>query len=216
MKRVALSILLLFGLAVSAFGQESLAEELAVSSFKQSFSLEVGSGFAPIHTLADTRSLDVKYAPLGQAIDDNHPLSFTLSGVWRFDRRWEAKLTIDAAWFNCELIQYPEFGTDPSGKPRYRINYNQAEHLGRINDGFSWSATAMFRHIWNPQNAFQTYSEFGLGYISGLKDNYGMPVFLPGITLVGIRYRWEHFYLYAENTFSPAATLIHGGLGWKF
>ena len=216
MKRIALSILFLFGLAISAFGQESLAEELAVSSFKQSFSLELGSGFAPIHTLADTRSLDVKYAPLGQAIDDNYPLSFTLSGVWRFDRRWEAKLTIDTAWLNCELLQYPEFGTDPSGKPRYRINYNQAEHLGRINDGFRWSATAILRHIWNPQNAFQTYSEFGLGYVFGLKDNYGMPVFLPGITLIGVRYRWEHFYIYAENTYSPAATLFHGGLGWKF
>ena len=200
MKRVALSILFLFGLAISAFGQES------------PFSLELGSGFAPIHTLADTRSLDVKYAPLGQAIDDNYPLSFTLSGVWRLDRRWEAKLTIDAAWFNCELIQYPEFGTDPSGKPRYRIDYNQAEHLGRINDGFLWSATAILRHIWNPQNAFQTYSEFGLGYIFGL----GSPALIPGITFIGLRYCWDHFYLYAENTYSPAATLVHGGLGWKF
>ncbi|MCR4910715.1 MAG: hypothetical protein K5909_05480 [Bacteroidales bacterium] len=212
MKRVALSILFVFGLAISAFGQESLAEELELSSFKRSFSLELGSGFAPIHTLADTRSLDVKYAPLGQAIDDNYPLSFTLSGVWRFDRRWEAKLTIDTAWFNCELIQYPEFGTDPSGKPRYRINYNQAEHLGRINDGFRWSATAILRHIWNPQKAFQTYSEFGLGYVFGL----GSPALIPGITFIGLRYCWGHFYLYAENTFSPAATLIHGGLGWKF
>ncbi len=212
MKRIALSILFLFGLAISAFGQESLAEELAVFSFKQSFSLELGSGFAPIHTLADTRSLDVKYAPLGQAIDDSYPLSFTLSGVWRFDRRWEAKLTIDASWFNCELIQYPEFGTDPSGKPRYRIDYNQAEHLGRINDGFRWSATAILRHIWNPQNAFQTYSEFGLGYIFGL----GSPALIPGITFIGLRYCWDHFYLYAENTYSPAATLVHGGLGWKF
>ena len=212
MKRVALSILFVFGLAISAFGQESLAEELELSSFKRSFSLELGSGFAPIHTLADTRSLDVKYAPLGQAIDDSYPLSFTLSGVWRFDRRWEAKLTIDASWFNCELIQYPEFGTDPSGQPRYRINYNQAEHLGRINDGFRWSATAILRHIWNPQNAFQTYSEFGLGYIFGL----GSPALIPGITFIGLRYCWDHFYLYAENTFSPAATLIHGGLGWKF
>ena len=200
MKRVALSILFVFGLAISAFGQES------------PFSLELGSGFAPIHTLADTRSLDVKYAPLGQAIDDNYPLSFTLSGVWRFDRRWEVKLTIDAAWFNCELIQYPEFGTDPSGKPRYRIDYNQAEHLGRINDGFRWSATAILRHIWNPQNAFQTYSEFGLGYVFGS----GVPALIPDLTFIGLRYCWNHFYLYAENTFSPAATLIHGGLGWKF
>jgi len=212
MKRVALSILFVFGLAISAFGQESLAEELELSSFKRSFSLELGSGFAPIHTLADTRSLDVKYAPLGQAIDDNYPLSFTLSGVWRFNRRWEAKLTIDAAWFNCELIQYPEFGTDPSGKPRYRIDYNQAEHLGRINDGFRWSATAILRHIWNPQNAFQTYSEFGLGYVFGS----GVPALIPGLTFIGLRYCWEHFYLYAENTFSPAATLFHGGFGWKF
>ena len=200
MKRVALSILFLFGLAITAFGQES------------PFSLELGSGFAPIHTLADTRSLDVKYAPLGQAIDDNYPLSFTLSGVWRLDRRWEAKLTIDAAWFNCELIQYPEFGTDPSGKPRYRIDYNQAEHLGRINDGFRWSATAILRHIWNPQNAFQTDSEFGLGYVFGL----GVPALIPGLTFIGLRYCWEHFYLYAENTYSPAATLFHGGFGWKF
>lgn len=212
MKRVALSILFLFGLAISAFGQESQAEELEIPSFKRSFSLELGSGFAPIHTLADTRSLDVKYAPLGQAIDDNYPLSFTLSGVWRFDRRWEAKLTIDAAWFNCELLQFPEFGTDPSGKPRYSINYNQTEHLGRINDGFRWSATAILRHIWNPQNAFQTYSEFGLGYVFGL----GLPALIPGLTFIGLRYCWDHFYLYAENTFSPAATLFHGGLGWKF
>ena len=74
----------------------------------------------------------------------------------------------------------------------------------------------MFRYIWNPQDAFQTYNEFGLGYVVGLENSYGMPTFLPCFTLIGLRYRWEHFYLYAENTFSPAATLIHGGLGWKF
>lgn len=214
MRRAALSILVLFGLAVSAFGQEAPAEESAEKPAKKSFSLEVGTGFAPLHFLHGTKwMIEEDLAAKGQGIDDSHTRSFTLSGLWRFAESWEAKLIAELAWLNCGVLQYPTFGTDPSGQPRYRIDYNQAEHVGRLNGGYCWATTAMMRYIWNPKDALQVYSEFGLGIIF---DNVNCPYVLPGITFIGLRYCWNHIYIYAENTYSPAATLVHGGIGWRF
>lgn len=209
MKRIALSILFLFGLAISVCGQGSLEE----SRYKNTFSLEVGTGLPPLHSLL---SGDADLVDQGQTTSLRRPVNLTLSEVWGFSPRWELKLTEDFSWSVCDIIQFPSFGVDPEGHPRYKRDDRQAKYIGRQNRDFSISVTAMFRYIWNPQDAFQTYNEFGLGYVVGLENSYGMPTFLPCFTLIGLRYRWEHFYLYAENTFSPAATLIHGGLGWKF
>ena len=220
MKRLLQAVVLLLGLAVPAFGQETLYEALTVVSFKNSFSLEAGTGYAPLHsTVSADRRISRRLSTEGQFATDYVPLSFTLAGALRTSKNWEIKLIADFSWYNCGVKQCPTFGVDPEGKPRYKYDYENAEYLGRKNLDLYWSLTCTFRRIWNPFRNFQLYSEFGLGLVSKelfYNSMVGRVNVVPSITPIGARYCWEHFYLFAEVPISPYATLIHGGVGWKF
>ena len=220
MTRLLLAVLLLLGLAVPVLAQETLYEALYVVPFKNSYSLEVGTGYAPLHsTVFAGSTISSELSPQGQFATDDIPLSFSLAGVLRTSKYWEVKLIADAAWHNCGVKQKPTFGVDPEGQPRYKNDYENSEYLGRKNLNYYFSLTCMFRRIWNPFRTFQVYSEFGIGLVSkalfqnSLLDNVQV---LPSVTPIGARYRWEHFYVFAEIPISPYATLIHGGLAWKF
>ena len=213
MKRLLPAVVLLLGLAVPAFGQDTIAEAPYVVPFKKTISLEIGTGYAPIHNLAlGNGVIRTQLAPSGQFASDGYPLSFTMVGVLRTGKFWEMKLTTDFTWQNCGVKQFDTFGVDPYGQPRYKMDYENAEYIGRRNMNFSWSATLTMRRIYNPFRNFQTYTEFGLGVVVF----QGRAAILPSITPIGARYCWEHFYLFAEFPFTPYATLLHGGLGWKF
>lgn len=207
MRNWLVTVLLLVG--VAAYAQDS-----DYDYFRRSFSLEAGAGFMPIHNLlTNTDPIDRSLASVGQTTDNKSTVALSITGVFNCSPKWSIALKCGVSWFNCDVIQYPVFGIDPSDKPRYLLDYNQAEKIDRISTSWSWTTTLMFRHIWNPPNVIQTYSEIGLGAIFGNADRTYL---LPGITPVGIRICFSHFYLYAENTFSPIATMFHGGVGWKF
>lgn len=200
MKR-GLAIILMMLAGGYAFGQQ------------KTFSLEIGTGLPPMHSLLGSRDVEYKVAPDGQEVESSTNLSANISGVLSLSDDWEVALTLDAAWYHCRIIQYPTFGVDPNGNPRYEVNYDKATDAGTLDGGFTWSLTCMARHIWNPEKSFQAYSEIGIGLVT---DFDGAVAPMPGITPIGVRYRWKHFYIFAENTFSPSATLVRSGLGWKF
>lgn len=220
MKRLLVAVVLLWGLAMPVFAQETLVGALAVSDFNRTWSVEVGTGYAPIHITALSGSSENKSrASSGQYVTDLTPLSFTLAGVMRTSERWEMKLIADFAWQNCAVMQFDTFGVDPDGQPRYKIDYQSAQYVGRINTDFVWSLTFMFRRIWNPAKDFQLYSEFGLGVLPQAlfySSFFGDVYVIPSVTPIGARYCWNHIYLFAEIPLGPYATLIHGGLGWNF
>lgn len=215
-----MAVVLLLGLAAPVFAQESLVDALATADFEKTWSVEVGSGYPPIHaTLGGDDNMNRSLASSGQFVTDLTPLSFTLAGVMRTSERWEMKLIADAAWQNGALMQFDTFGVDPNGQPRYRIDYQKAQYIRRVNTDFIWSLTLTFRRIWNPARDFQVYSEFGLGVLPQAlfsSSLFGDVYVLPSVTPIGVRYYWDHLYLFAEIPFSPYATLIHGGVGWKF
>lgn len=178
--------------------------------YPKSFSLELGTGLRPLHMLLvdDSGSL----SDTGQeAASDWNPLSpsaLSLSGVYRHDARSEFILTGGLAWTRYWLTQYSAFGFDPQGRPRY--DHDSREDVWKVTR-FKPTLTLSYRYILNPGGTVEWYTGFGFGlvYLDSLKV-------LPGLTLFGLRTGGEHIYFFAENTFSPIATLVHGGLGWRF
>ena len=194
--RLFLCSMLLFA-SISSFAQE-----------EKSFSLELGTGFAPLHSLVDGVHT-ITYE--GENVSLIYSPTFALSGVWRINSRSEWLVTGGVTWDYYNVLQYETFGIDPYGNPRYDLS-SEALPVGRKNGEFSASITIRYRRIWNFEKPFSVYSGAGLGYVYFQKDVAPAPE----ITLIGVKYSWTHFQLFLENTYGPHATLLHGGIGWRF
>ena len=211
------SVLLLLGLTVSAWGQHhgpSWGREREIAPWEAGFSLEIGTGPAPLHMLFQP-STDVEraLAQRGQEVNKertNYPV-LSLSGVWRSGLNSELVVTAGASCCYYDITQYAVFGTDPEGNARYDLNRPSYAGRGRIN--WSPTLTVRYRHLWNPWQAVVFYNELGLGI--GDFDNFSARL-LPAFTPIGVRFGGEHCYVYLENTLSPIATVVHYGLGWRF
>ena len=183
----------------------------SISSFAQeekSFSLELGTGFAPLHSLVDGVH---KITYEGENVSLIYSPTFALSGVWRINSRSEWLVTGGVTWDYYNVLQYETFGIDPYGNPRYDLS-SEALPAGRKNGEFSASITIRYRRIWNFEKPCSVYSGAGLGYVYFQKDVAPAPE----ITLIGVKYSWTHFQLFLENTYGPHATFLHGGIGWRF
>lgn len=198
--RLFLCSMLLFA-SFASFAQE-----------EKSFSLELGTGFAPIHSLLDgARSMKGTLTSEGQTVSLIYSPTFALSGVWRINSRSEWLVTGGVTWDYYNVLQYGTFGIDPDGNPRYDLS-SEALPAGRKNGDLSASITIRYRRIWNPEKPCSVYSGAGLGYVYFQKEVAPAPE----ITLIGVKYSWTHFQLFLENTYGPHATLLHGGIGWRF
>lgn len=194
----------------SAFCQEK--EDGA--TFIKSYSIEVGTGLRPVQMMiTPTRAIREELAPLGQDIDTEGEFCpvISLTGVLRSGWKTEFTLTAGASWYHHRLIQYPTFGVDPEGKPRYDLEHG--ERVGWKDSIPAYSLTFQWRHLWNPSKAFLVYTGIG----AGVTNSYFSEFFpLLSITPVGFRYGGTHFYAFAELTGGPIASFVHGGLGWRF
>ena len=198
--RLFLCSMLLFA-SFASFAQE-----------EKSFSLELGTGFAPLHSLVSgVRSLKGSLASEGQTVSLIYSPTFALSGVWRINSRSEWLVTGGVTWDYYNVLQYGTFGIDPYGNPRYDLS-SEALPAGRKNGDLSASVTIRYRRIWNFEKPCSVYSGAGLGYVYFQKEVAPAPE----ITLIGVKYSWTHFQLFLENTYGPHATFLHGGIGWRF
>ena len=208
MKARLLTVLAFLGIAAAASAQEVEPEK-----DYRGFSLELGSGLQPFHMgLLPTRSVEEALADKGQGVrerDYPHP-TISLSAVWRLTRRGEIAATAGLSWRIDELIQYEPFGIDPNGKPRY--NLQSGTSAGWFASSYTPSLTVTYRHIWTPDHMLQCYSGGGLGLVPTMASL----VPIPSVTLFGVRSRGTHFHLFAEATLGPAASFVHGGMGWHF
>lgn len=186
---------------------------LSFASFAgaQGFSLEIGGGFPPIHSLViGPRTLDqYDLAEKGQEYRE-HAINpaFSISAVWRKTDDWELIATGGMTWNRYTIVQYKEFGFDPEGDPRYDLR--DGHKIDSVTELVP-SLTAQFRHIFNPQSTVQLYTAFGVGLSVQTKL---LP--LPSWTPVGIRFHGRHIYWYLESTLSPIASLSHVGVGYRF
>ena len=136
--------------------------------------------------------------------------AFTLSGAIRTWDRWETVVTAGVSWYRSRLIQYEPFGIDPQGKPRYDLT-KETPVGGWVDSSPVASLTVQERVFWNPRWKVQMYSAFGLGLTT---SSNLVPI--PSLMPVCIRLGGRHLYCYAETGFSPFASYLHGGLGFKF
>ena len=197
--------------SVSATAQEELP-------FQKTWSIELGTGIYPLYmNFVPSRALETELADKGQQIyNKSYALvsSVTVAGVYRISRRSEINATAQLNWRSYQIRQYPVFGTDPNGKDRYDLN-QKATYVG---DGvvFVPAFTIRGRYLYNPDDLLKAYSGVGLGIAFNLAAiNSTFSVF-PEITPIGLRFGRDHFYVFAEDTIGNVATLVHGGLGWKF
>jgi hypothetical protein len=209
MKACLLAVLAFLGIAAAAFAQEDAAPEKDY----RGFSLELGTGIQPIHmSFLPTRSTEVALADKGQGLverDYPHP-TVSLSAAWRLTRRGEIVATAGLSWRIDGLTQYEAFGIDPQGKPRYDLQ--KGSPAGWFVSSYTPSLTVTYRHIWTPDHLVQCYSGGGLGFVPTVAQF--VPV--PSVTLFGARFGRRHFYAFADLTLGPAASFVHGGLGWHF
>ncbi len=205
--RLLIATLVLLGLfSGTAWGQEI--------PFEKSYSIEIGTGIRPFQMMINPlRAAQEKLAPKGQDVDTDgsfYPV-VNLTGVLRSGWKTEFTLSAGASWYHHRLIQYPSFGMDPDGKPRYDLEHG--ERVGWMDSIPAFSGTFQWRHLWNPSNAFLVYTALG----AGVTVSYFSPFFpLLSLTPVAFRYGGEHFYAYTEMTLGPLASFVHGGLGWRF
>ena len=220
--RLLIAALVLFGLfSGTAWGQEvekdDGAKDVRVSQnvpFEKSYSIEIGTGIRPFQMMINpVRAAQVRLAPKGQDVDTDgsfYPV-VNLTGVLRSGWKTEFTLSAGASWYHHRLIQYPSFGVDPNGKPRYDLEHG--ERVGWMDSIPAFSGTFQWRHLWNPSNAFLVYTALG----AGVTVSYFSSFFpLLSLTPVAFRYGGEHFYVYTELTLGPLASFVHGGLGWRF
>lgn len=201
MKARLLVLLLLLG-SVSAFAQ------------KGTFSLELGTGILPLHMgfKGIDRAVNKELAQYGQALkasDSYNAPVLSLSGVWWVGRKTELLLTAGLCWRINQVIQYPEFGVDPEGKPRYLVE--NGTEVGWKAHSFVPSVNFIYRHLWNPEDVVVVYSGAGLGF-STVTEWVPLPTLVPFALRAGGR----HFYGFLELTLGPVATLAHGGLAVRF
>ena len=213
--RLLIATLVLLGLFPgTAWGQGVALKDSARVSFEKSYSREIGTGIRPFQMMINPlRAAQVRLAPKGQDVDTDgsfYPV-VSLTGVLRSGWKTEFTLSAGASWYHHRLIQYPSFGMDPDGKPRYDLEHG--ERVGWMDSIPAFSGTFQWRHLWNPSNAFIVYTALG----AGVTVSYFSPFFpLLSLTPVAFRYGGEHFYAYTEMTLGPLASFVHGGLGWRF
>ena len=204
--KVRLIVIMAFlGIATIAFAQED--------PLYRGFSLELGTGLQPLH-LGFLPSMEVEeaLAEKGQDLrerDYPHP-TISLSGIWRLTRRGELVVTTGLSWRIDGVIQYEVFGTDPKGRPRYDLSHGSP--AGWLDSSYTPTLTVTYRHIWTPDHAVQCYSGGGLGFVPTVAEF--IPI--PSVTPIGARFGRRHLYFFADLTLGPAASFIHGGLGWHF
>ncbi len=200
-----LACLLFPGSVFRAKAQESLPPH--------HLSVEAGIGLTPIHTLALSNAHEVneQLASSGQECEDvSWTPAMSLSLAYRTGKYLELVFSMGYSASRYEVVQYGSFGTDPKGNPRYDLNKSPS-HLGtRAGQRFG-TLTFSGRLPWNPGENTTVYSGAGIGLVVGSEV-----LVIPELTIVGVRGGWGHFYLFAENTYGPLATLFHGGFGWRF
>jgi hypothetical protein len=204
MRLFPLVVALLLGSSLPARAQQ------LPDNFQRSWSIEMGTGMQPWHMSYVPRKTEIELAEKGQSIGKSFEYypAFSLGVVYRPYKWTEFAATLGTAWRYYELIQYPVFGTDPDGNPRYDLydgSYAGWKHTNPV-----FSLVLRCHHIWNPGRAVELYTGGGLGICTMA------PVPLPEFTPIAARFAGDHFYIFLELTLGPIATLAHAGLGWRF
>jgi hypothetical protein len=210
MKARFLTLVTLVLACATAHAQET---EVFEEPFQPYFTLELGTGIAPVHTLLKQSSLAHNYEIADKGLspkDSPWSPAFSLSAAWHTALKWEFVLTGGFSWCHYKVVQYDTFGIDPQGRPRYDLD--KPLYTYWTDSEFSGTLFFQARRFWNPTQKVKLYSSAGVGLYTDGKE-IG-PV--PSVTPIAVRFGTGPLKFFIENTYSPAATAWHMGLGWTF
>ena len=169
-----------------------------------------------IAVLASSRYLNRMTPDMaGTMADSTFPLVYMQQGGISFNCLHGYSREMDVSQMRYSITQYSVFGTDPDGKPRYDLS--DGKEVGRTHSPVSTSLSACYRRLWLRDGHWTVYSAIALGLVHTPDKGPGPHVnVMPGFAPLGMRYGWQNLYACVELGFTPAASLIAAGIGWKF
>ena len=136
-----------------------------------------------------------------------------LGYTYAISEKWDFNFVVDAV---SQFYTQEEFRSidlvNPDGSVAEGRKYDWNSEPVSVKHSSRWwvSFNFDFRWKWYRSDAVRLYTAFGLGYLPSQ-----IPI-LPYIAPVGINFGANHFYGVAELNFSPAASIILLGAGYRF
>ncbi len=136
-----------------------------------------------------------------------------LGYTYAISEKWDFNFVVDAVsqFYTQEKFRSIDL-VNPDGSVAEGREYDWNSEPVSVKHSSRWwvSFNFDFRWKWYCTDAVRLYTAFGLGYLPSR-----IPI-LPYIAPVGINFGANHFYGVAELNFSPAASIILLGAGYRF
>lgn len=203
MKRILPVIALMIISAGSAFAQD------------KEHSIEITTGYPSIMHLAEYpwayRTVEMGWN--GQTYKEHYQPGINIGYTYQWRKRWEVNTMINVHLTIMDIYQYPLLpGADgsaisgPEAKNQY--DWNAEPTATRQTDVYG-AFCASVRYKWLVRDNFSMYSGLGAGI------SFGIPIPIPYVAPIGIKFGKGKVYGIVEANISAATTFGMAGIGIK-
>jgi hypothetical protein len=203
MKRILPVIALMIISAGSAFAQD------------KEHSIEITTGYPSIMHLAEYpwayRTVEMGWN--GQTYKEHHQPGINIGYTYQWRKRWEVNTMINVHLTIMDIYQYPLLpGADGSAisgpEAENQYDWNAEPTATRQTDVYG-AFCASVRYKWLVRDNFSMYSGLGAGI------SFGIPIPIPYVAPIGIKFGKGKVYGIVEANISAATTFGMAGIGIK-
>ena len=203
MKRILPVIALMIISAGSAFAQD------------KEHSIEITTGYPSIMHLAEYpwayRTVEMGWN--GQTYKEHYQPGINIGYTYQWRKRWEVNTMINVHLTIMDIYQYPLLpgadGSATSGpEAENQYDWNAEPTTTRQTDVYG-AFCASVRYKWLVRDNFSMYSGLGVGI------SFGLPIPIPYVAPIGIKFGKGKVYGIVEANISAATTFGMAGIGIK-
>ena len=203
MKRILPIIALMIISAGSAFAQD------------KEHSIEITTGYPSIMHLAEYpwayRTVEMEWN--GQTYKEHYQPGINIGYTYQWRKRWEVNTMINVHLTIMDIYQYPLLpGADGSAisgpEAENQYDWNAEPTATRQTDVYGAFCTSV-RYKWLIRDNFSMYSGLGAGI------SFGLPIPIPYVAPIGIKFGKGKVYGIVEANISAATTFGMAGIGIK-
>ena len=203
MKRILPVIALMIISAGSAFAQD------------KEHSIEITTGYPSIMHLAEYpwayRTVEMEWN--GQTYKEHYQPGINIGYTYQWRKRWEVNTMINLHLTIMDIYQYPLLpGADGSAisgpEAENQYDWNAEPTATRQTDVYG-AFCASVRYKWLVRDNFSMYSGLGAGI------SFGIPIPIPYVAPIGIKFGKGKVYGIVEANISAATTFGMAGIGIK-
>ena len=203
MKRILPVIALMIISAGSAFAQD------------KEHSIEITTGYPSIMHLAEYpwayRTVEMEWN--GQTYKEHYQPGINIGYTYQWRKRWEVNTMINVHLTIMDIYQYPLLpGADGSAisgpEAENQYDWNAEPTATRQTDVYG-AFCASVRYKWLVRDNFSMYSGLGAGI------SFGIPIPIPYVAPIGIKFGKGKVYGIVEANISAATTFGMAGIGIK-